>query len=49
MEQERPNLLKQRRDWCDSRARARAPLVFIDETGLRTSLTFLNRTNVAII
>ena len=42
MEQERPDLLKQRRDWCDSRGnRAADRLVFLDETGLSTKMSRL--------
>ena len=42
MEQERPDLLKQRRDWCDSRGnRAADRLVFLDETGVSTKMSRL--------
>ena len=42
MEQERPDLLKQRRDWCDSRGNHAADrLVFLDETGFSTKMSRL--------
>ena len=42
MEQERSDLLKQRRDWCDSRGKHAADrLVFLDETGLGTKMSRL--------